>query len=107
MQFLSAETASQQSTEDVIQHLRADPQAGLHSAEADRRLRVHGHNDFEITKEEPLWKKYLDQVIDDEAPPKTLFGSFQMVVQLIQNLVWIFPNGSTANTKPCLDTSKW
>ena len=30
-----------------------------------------------------------------------------MVVQLIQNLVWIFPNGSTANTKPCLDTSKW
>ena len=30
-----------------------------------------------------------------------------MVGQLIQNLVWIFPNGSTANTKPCLDTSKW
>ena len=29
------------------------------------------------------------------------------VGQLIQNLVWIFPNGSTANTKPCLDTSKW
>ena len=25
----------------------------------------------------------------------------------LQNLVWIFPNGSTANTKPCLDTSKW
>ena len=32
---------------------------------------------------------------------------FLMVGQLIQNLVWIFPNGSTANTKPCLDTSKW
>ena len=32
---------------------------------------------------------------------------FWMVGQLIQNLVWIFPNGSTANTKPCLDTSKW
>ena len=30
-----------------------------------------------------------------------------IVGQLIQNLVWIFPNGSTANTKPCLDTSKW
>ena len=30
-----------------------------------------------------------------------------LVGQLIQNLVWIFPNGSTANTKPCLDTSKW
>ena len=27
--------------------------------------------------------------------------------ELIQNLVWIFSNGSTANTKPCLDTSKW
>ena len=32
---------------------------------------------------------------------------FWMVGQLIQNLVWIFPNGSTANTKPCFDTSKW
>ena len=32
---------------------------------------------------------------------------FWMVGQLIQNLVWILPNGSTANTKPCLDTSKW
>ena len=32
---------------------------------------------------------------------------FWMAGQLIQNLVWIFPNGSTANTKPCLDTSKW
>ena len=32
---------------------------------------------------------------------------FWMVGQLIQNLVWIFLNGSTANTKPCLDTSKW
>ena len=35
-------------------------------------------------------------------PQMVLNGS-----QLIQNLVWIFPNGSTANTKPCLDTSKW
>ena len=36
-------------------------------------------------------------------------NGFWMVGQLIQNLVWIFPNGSTANTKPCLDTStcKW
>ena len=32
---------------------------------------------------------------------------FWMVGQLIQNLVWIFPNGRSANTKPCLDTSKW
>ena len=32
---------------------------------------------------------------------------YWMVGQLIQNLVWIFPNGSTANTKPCLDLSKW
>ena len=32
---------------------------------------------------------------------------FWMVGQLIQNLVWIFPHGRAANTKPCLDTSKW
>ena len=28
-------------------------------------------------------------------------------LHVIQNLVWIFPNGSTANTKSRLDTSKW
>ncbi|XP_033646703.1 calcium-transporting ATPase type 2C member 1-like [Asterias rubens] len=64
MQFLSSEAASEQSAEDVIQRLCTDPQTGLDSIEADRRLRVHGHNDFEITKEEPLWKKYLDQFKD-------------------------------------------
>ena len=32
---------------------------------------------------------------------------FWMVGQLIQNLVWILTNGRSANTKPCLDTSKW
>ena len=29
------------------------------------------------------------------------------VGQLIQNLDWIFPNVSTGDTKPSLDTSKW
>ena len=36
---------------------------------------------------------------------------FWMVGQLIQNLVWIFPNGTCVvqltNPKPCLDTSEW
>ena len=39
--------------------------------------------------------------------PKWFWMVHVHVGQLIQNLVWIFPNGSTANTKPCLDTSKW
>ena len=39
--------------------------------------------------------------------PKWFWMVHVHVGQLIQNLVWIFPYGSTANTKPCLDTSKW
>ena len=39
--------------------------------------------------------------------PKWFWMVHVHVGELIQNLVWIFPNGSTANKKPCLDTSKW
>ncbi|XP_038066929.1 calcium-transporting ATPase type 2C member 1-like isoform X2 [Patiria miniata] len=64
MQYLTAQAASEQSADDVIYRLGADPRHGLHTDEAVRRLQVHGHNDFEISKEEPLWRKYLDQFKD-------------------------------------------
>ncbi|PIK60461.1 testis secretory pathway calcium transporting ATPase [Apostichopus japonicus] len=43
---------------------RSDLDNGLSSREAERRLMVHGYNDFEIAKEDPLWKKYLEQFKD-------------------------------------------
>lgn len=62
LQFKSAEEAGKLSTDDIIYKLRADPQRGLTTNEAERRLMVHGYNEFEISKEDPLWKKYLEQV---------------------------------------------
>ena len=62
MQFLAASVAAGLSVDEVIDRLGADPVRGLDEARADRRLRVHGPNEFEISKEEPLWQKYLGQV---------------------------------------------
>lgn len=46
----------------VAERLRTDPERGLTNAEAARRRQYHGHNDFSIAEEEPLWKKYIGQV---------------------------------------------
>lgn len=62
LQFRSADEASRLSTEEIKHKLGADSESGLLNREAERRLMVHGYNDFEITKEDPLWKKYLEQV---------------------------------------------
>ncbi|GFN89832.1 calcium-transporting ATPase [Plakobranchus ocellatus] len=44
-----------------MNHMRTDENTGLTSAEAARRRRVHGPNNFDISIDDPLWKKYLDQ----------------------------------------------
>lgn len=62
LQFKSADDAARISTEDIRHKLGSDLDNGLSSREAERRLMVHGYNDFEIAKEDPLWKKYLEQV---------------------------------------------
>ncbi|XP_072168987.1 calcium-transporting ATPase type 2C member 1-like [Diadema setosum] len=64
MQFLSASEAAGLSVDDVIDRLGADPEKGLDEQKAQRRLLLHGPNEFEITKEEPLWQKYLGQFKD-------------------------------------------
>ena len=46
----------------VVARLRTSPHTGLPHAEATRRRRVHGYNEFDISEDEPLWKKYLGQV---------------------------------------------
>jgi magnesium-transporting ATPase (P-type) len=35
---------------------------GLNQSEVTQRRSYHGFNEFEISKEEPLWKKYLGEV---------------------------------------------
>ncbi|XP_033755466.1 calcium-transporting ATPase type 2C member 1-like isoform X2 [Pecten maximus] len=64
MSTICSEEACQLSVTEIESHLRTDSNVGLEGDEANRRKAVHGHNEFEITKEEPLWKKYLGQFND-------------------------------------------
>ena len=47
---------------DVVSRLCADCAAGLTEEEVERRRKVFGRNEFTIKEEEPLWRKYLNQV---------------------------------------------
>uniref|UniRef100_A0A8C3AKP3 P-type Ca(2+) transporter n=1 Tax=Cyclopterus lumpus TaxID=8103 RepID=A0A8C3AKP3_CYCLU len=42
----------------------ADLQVGLTQEEVSRRRTYHGWNEFDISEEEPLWKKYISQFKD-------------------------------------------
>lgn len=41
---------------------QADLQFGLSQQEVARRRAYHGWNEFDISEEEPLWRKYISQV---------------------------------------------
>lgn len=62
MTSLRMDQAAAMTVDEVIEACRTSLQSGLSPDEAKHRLSVHGPNTFEITKEEPLWKKYLNQV---------------------------------------------
>jgi len=47
----------------VFAQLQADTQWGLSEGEVSRRRKVHGYNEFQIKQDDPLWKKYLLQVL--------------------------------------------
>ncbi|XP_053401616.1 calcium-transporting ATPase type 2C member 1-like isoform X2 [Mercenaria mercenaria] len=61
MKTLPSSQACRLSVEETCQVLEVNPSKGLDSNEVVRRRAVHGHNDFEISEETPLWKKYLEQ----------------------------------------------
>ncbi|XP_021371301.1 calcium-transporting ATPase type 2C member 1-like isoform X1 [Mizuhopecten yessoensis] len=64
MSTICSEDACQLSVAETENQLRTESSTGLEQEEADRRRAVHGYNEFEITKDEPLWKKYLGQFND-------------------------------------------
>ena len=47
---------------DVVHRLGSDCSQGLLCEEVGRRQQLHGLNEFEIREEDPLWRKYLNQV---------------------------------------------
>ncbi|XP_072316304.1 calcium-transporting ATPase type 2C member 1 [Eucyclogobius newberryi] len=61
---LSSKKASELLVNEVVCLLQADLQRGLTQEEVARRRRYHGWNEFDISEEEPLWRKYISQFKD-------------------------------------------
>ncbi|KAB5532826.1 hypothetical protein PHYPO_G00124630 [Pangasianodon hypophthalmus] len=61
---LTSKRASELPVNEVVCALQADLQFGLSDAEVSRRRAYHGWNEFEISEDEPLWRKYLSQFKD-------------------------------------------
>lgn len=61
---LTSKKASELPVNEVACALQADLQFGLNREEVERRRTYHGWNEFDISEDEPLWKKYLSQFKD-------------------------------------------
>ena len=61
MRCIKSSEASQISYHDLAMQLEVDIQVGLSEYEVGQRRRNHGYNEFDITDDDPLWKKYLGQ----------------------------------------------
>uniref|UniRef100_A0A671LV14 Calcium-transporting ATPase n=1 Tax=Sinocyclocheilus anshuiensis TaxID=1608454 RepID=A0A671LV14_9TELE len=61
---LSSKKASELPVNEVACALQADLQFGLTQEEVTRRRAYHGWNEFDISEDEPLWKRYLSQFKD-------------------------------------------
>lgn len=59
---MRASEAAVSTVADVVSRLGADCSAGLTQEEVERRRKAFGRNEFVIKEEEPLWRKYLNQV---------------------------------------------
>ncbi|XP_026139421.1 calcium-transporting ATPase type 2C member 1 isoform X1 [Carassius auratus] len=61
---LTSKKASELPVNEVACALQADLQFGLTQEEVTRRRTYHGWNEFDISEDEPLWKKYICQFKD-------------------------------------------
>ncbi|XP_065154676.1 calcium-transporting ATPase type 2C member 1 [Paramisgurnus dabryanus] len=61
---LTSKRASELAVNEVACVLQADLQFGLTQEEVGRRRAYHGWNEFDISEDEPLWKKYILQFKD-------------------------------------------
>ncbi|CAL1278692.1 unnamed protein product [Larinioides sclopetarius] len=61
MRHLRTDEACRRSYDEVATLLNTDIHSGLSWKEANHRLSFYGYNEFEVTQEEPLWKKYIEQ----------------------------------------------
>ncbi|KAK7146965.1 hypothetical protein R3I94_009722 [Phoxinus phoxinus] len=61
---LTSKKASELPVNEAACTLQADLQFGLTQEEVSRRRVYHGWNEFDISEDEPLWKKYIYQFKD-------------------------------------------
>ncbi|XP_078143116.1 calcium-transporting ATPase type 2C member 1 isoform X2 [Centroberyx gerrardi] len=61
---LASKKASELPVNEVACVLQAHLQLGLTQEEVSRRRAYHGWNEFDISEEEPLWRKYISQFKD-------------------------------------------
>ncbi|XP_075901927.1 calcium-transporting ATPase type 2C member 1 isoform X3 [Nelusetta ayraudi] len=61
---LTSRRASELPISEAACLLQADLQFGLSQPEVRRRRAYHGWNEFDISEEEPLWRKYISQFKD-------------------------------------------
>ena len=60
---MRASEAAVSTIPDVVRRLRADSSKGLNTEQVEQRRQVHGFNEFEIKEDDPLWRKYINQVL--------------------------------------------
>ncbi|XP_070586965.1 calcium-transporting ATPase type 2C member 1-like isoform X1 [Erythrolamprus reginae] len=58
---LTSKKASELPVNEIASILQANIQNGLKNCEVCHRRAFHGWNEFDITEDEPLWKKYMSQ----------------------------------------------
>jgi len=61
--WLTTKEASAVSSEDVVSRLRVSYRSGLSWKECEFRRQMIGYNEFLVHQGDPLWKKYIEQVI--------------------------------------------
>lgn len=60
--WLGTNEAATLGAEEVAARLRVDTRGGLWWREAELRRQLAGHNEFCVKEEDPVWKKYIEQV---------------------------------------------
>ena len=59
---MRASEAAAAKLSDVVVRLGANASRGLSEQQAEERRSIHGLNEFTIKEDDPLWRKYLNQV---------------------------------------------
>ena len=59
---MRASEAAVSTVTDVVHRLGADCSRGLANNQVEERRQIYGYNEFEIKEDDPLWRKYLNQV---------------------------------------------